>query len=412
MAATGDGAGDGAEAEAQQGPTTDELQKIWAREQRLLEYLMQQGYDADHPLRVAAERQAADAKAAWQRSKPGAAVTSRLVWAEQALHRARKAQARLEQSISELDDDYQRIREERMDLLRDLRNRTREREAKLAEISEQAAEEFRSPAADDADNVPLRHVIGTIDGPIRDAMADALAQAVEGSPLHTRLSGAMGALSSLPGLVAQAARPRWADVFDMASHGDGGWDGEDGGFDGGDWGGDQGWGYQQQNQWEGQHDGDAWAHASRPWDDDEPAAPMDLGDVQVPAWIPNGSGAETRQGTTWGSRAWKRGRMLAHDRDGMQGRHADAEEVTEDHEAAARLQAQQGDAAAAAAAAAAASAAAAPPTPTPADIALEERKRAVWDAAQLESVQVSGEEIANMDAVQLEAWASENLSQL
>ncbi len=161
----------------------------------------------------------------------------------------------------------------------------------------------------------------------------------------------------------------------------------------------------------GRGDGSAWIQPSEPWDDTAPT-PMDMRDVQVPVWMRSGADASTNQGAAWGARSWKRGRWYGLDGGGTQGRHAYDDEVTEDHEAAARLQAQHNDAAAAAAAAASAVAGAAPATPTPIDQALEDRKRAVWDMAQAESVQVSCEEIASMDAVQLEAWATEHIGQI
>ncbi len=75
------------------------------------------------------------------------------------------------------------------------------------------------------------------------------------------------------------------------------------------------------------------------------------------------------------------------------------------------------DAAHAAAAAAAAEAVAlvAPPTPTPGGVtpealALERRKQEIWDAARGEEVSVSCEQIAAMDASELEEWALANIN--
>ncbi len=299
----------------------------------------------------------------------------------------------MEQSIDELDEDYARVRGERLEVLHDLRRRAKEREEKLASISREAAEEFRAPPTDGGGNEPLREAIGTIDGPVRDAMADALAQAAEGTPLHTRLKGALEALSNLSGLVVEASRPRWADVYDLA-HGD---DNEHWGSQGygENWGDEagirDGWGPR------GHSDTPAWAKPSEAGNADG-AEPMDMGDVQVPSWMRDGTTADGDD--PWGIRAWKRGRRWHHDDGGTQGRHAAADELTRDHEEAARLQAHQNDAIAAA------GAAAAPATPPPVDAALEQRKQ---EAAQEQDIAVSCAQIADMGAATLEEWAAANL---
>ncbi len=74
-------------------------------------------------------------------------------------------------------------------------------------MSRKAAEEFRALGSDGGDR-PLREAVGTIDGPLRDAVNEALESAPEGSPLRTRLSGALGSLDALRGLVEQVAKPR------------------------------------------------------------------------------------------------------------------------------------------------------------------------------------------------------------
>jgi hypothetical protein len=52
---------------------------------------------------------------------------------------------------------------------------------------------------------------------------------------------------------------------------------------------------------------------------------------------------------------------------------------------------------------------AAPPTPRAEDHALEARRRAIWDQAQNDGVEISAEEVASMDAVVLEEWAAAHL---
>ncbi len=230
--------------------------------------------------------------------------------------------------------------------------------------------------------------------------------------VRNRRTGIMEAAASVHGYVSNATRSgRGVDWYDIRvndddDHGSArhGWsDGDDYRWGRYGWHGDQQW---EQCQWWDRH---AW------WQDGEVeqldrSDDMDLRDVQVPRWMRNDAAA------AWGGRAGKRGRAGA-DEWGTQGRHADAGEVPTDHEAAARLQAQQSDAIAAAQAAAAAAhaageaaaAAATPPTPSAESLKLEQRRQQVWDQAQAENVAVACSEIAAMSAEELEKWASENL---
>ncbi len=379
--------------QAQHAPTEEELHERWTRERKIVEFLVQQGLAEDDPVRITAERQAAATKAAWQATKPGFAVTTRLVWAEQALRRSKRVQTKMEQTISDLDDEYERTRAEHIDKLHEMRGRTREREDKLAEVSREAALEFQAPADDGATQGPLRDAMGTIEGPLRDAVQEALDQALAGSALHTRLSGALGALSDLRGLVAEVARPRWADVYDLANDDEEQWERRDG-----QWTNEDCW-TQGGGHWDGWGRWVPWPQSSQhgPW----AAAPMDTSDIQVPQWMRNSADAD--DGSTWDDRSWKRGRGHGDEPSGVQGRHAAFEEVPADHEAAARLQAMVQDGTAAAAALAAQS------TPVVEDAALEKRKQEVWDQAQNDSVPVSYETIASMDAATLEEWATANL---
>ncbi len=388
-------------------PTADELRERLARDQRVLEFIVQQGFANDDPTRVAAVQQVAAAKAALQGATPGVAITKRLVWAEKALLRARRSQANMEQAIADLDDDYQRERDERMAKLHQLRARTKEREGKLAEVSRQAAAAFQSPASADGGGTELREAVGTIDGPIRDAVLEAMGQAPEGSPLRTRLAGALGTLDELRGMVTRAARPRWADEYDMADSDD-----------------EHAWRHEEDGEQQ-QYAGDGWQdHADGYWDgwgswrqrlphSTYPGGAgdnaMDTSDAQAPHWISGQGNAAT--GPSW-DRAWKRGRRATQDVHGMQGRHVAPEGAdVADHEDTARLQAAHQDAAASAAAATAPSPA--PPTPVAADNpALERRKQAVWDMAQDQGVAIASEDIARMSSGELEDWAIANLDQL
>ncbi len=396
-----DGAAEEHDGQAQ-APSSDDLKEQWNREERVANFLREEGYEEHDPIRAAAEERAAAAKAAWQQSTPGAAITSRLCWAEKALLRVKKAQARAEQSIAELDDQYERERAVRMQRLHDLRAKTKEKEEKLAEISRLAADVFQPPE----DETPLRDAMGAIDGPIRDAVQEALEQAPEGSALRTRLEGALGTLTDLGGLVRKVARPRWADVYDIAEgdgdeqwwHAEGAWH-EHGGGGGGDWqahgGGWDGWGPQRSDN--------SHFQTHEPYDDGD----MDTGDIQIPYWMHSGQHGRDDSGTQWGAPFWKRGRRAHESPYGTQGRYADDDEVTMDNASAAAASASPAPADAGSGgseeAAGAAAAAAA---------ALERRKQEVWDLAQEEGAVVSCEQIASMDAATLEEWASTNLTNL
>ncbi len=396
-----DGAQPNGEEEAQEA-TSDDLRGKLAREQRVLAFVVQQGYQEGDPVRDAAEHQVAAAKAAWEATRPGVAVTTRLMWAEKALLRARRGQAKMEQTIANLDDDYERQRGEYMAQLHQLRARTRGREEKLAEVSRQAAEEFQHPEAG-GDGAQIREAVGTIDGPIRDAVLEAMQQAPEGSPLHIRLSGALGTLAELRGMVTRVARPRWADQYDMADSDDEQWWGYDD-----DQNADDGWQSQGGGFWDGWGRGSSWPPQVEPAGAAADGDAMDTGDVQAPPWI--GSGADARHGSTWiwSDRSWKRGRWYGQDASGMQGRHNAHEDPNmEDHERAACLQAAHQDAALAA------TNQPAPPTPVVAENpALERRKQAIWDLAQDQEVPITSDEIARMSSGELEDWAIANLDQL
>ncbi len=230
----------------------------------------------------------------------------------------------------------------------------------------------------------------------------------------------MGAITEVYSYAAQATQSRRADMYDIIDGPRSGWWGAPGGGGAmddaendwwnasGRWEPTQacgGW-HAHEQQWAGwQYGGDNAHHAAYN------GGAMDLSEIRVPRWMQQRDGNEN---AGWSSRADKRWRAEFHDQHGMQGRHLGPKDAAADHEEAARLQARCNDAAAAAAAA---EVQPAPPTPTQEEAAadaaaaeaLERRRRAVWDQAQMEDVQVAGEAIAGMDAHELEEWAQANL---
>ncbi len=414
----------GATAEEEE-PSVEQLKAEFEREQQVADMLAKQGLAEDHPARVAATAQASAAKDRWQRAKPGVAVTLRMVWAEKALLRARRNQARAEQTIDDLDRDYESERARRVQELHDLRAKTREREAKLAEVSRQAAREFRH-AEDVGGGAQLQGAAEAIDQQAAPVLRDLLEQLPADSPMRGRVEGVLTLLADVSGAVGRATQAGGADEFDIADDDDeeGFWHDQDGG--GGADGPSSGDLHPElQEGW--YHDGWGWRKA---WGRQGCGNPhgdgaMDTTDAQAPAWMLQQPPAAAEVGAAAAApagRASKRWKVEGADPNGFQGRQVDGGEVgSQEHESAARLQAAVNDASTAASAAAAAAAGAArqgmggapqPPTPNGVDMALEQRKQQIWDQAQDEGVEVSMAAIAGMVAEELEEWAAAHLEHL
>ncbi len=389
------------------GPTVAELREAHARDREVADYLAQQGYGLDHPVRAAAEAQAAEAKRAWDEARPGAAVSQRIVWAEKALVRAKRNQSRMEQAIDDLDRDYEAKRDAWLQQLADLRCKTREREEKLAEVSRQAAVEFRS-AGDGNGNGPLRDAAEALEATVTPTIESLLAHIPADSPARQKVEQVVEMLKGVQGTVAKASRSSWADIYDIAD--DDAWEEDDepwrnqhGGWASAPWEGtchdhydegtqrDHGWYYDGWGQWRRDH-----THPHTDHDGD-----MDTGEVQVPSWMEQ-SARDPHQI----ARADKRIKVDDDDHNGMQGRHVGgADGDAEHHASAARLQAAIQDAAATASLAAPA-----PQTPTAAEhAALERRRHEVWDMAQDQGAEITQQAIAGMASEELEEWATANL---
>ncbi len=136
-------------------------------------------------------------------------------WAEEALQRARKAQAKAEQELDELDRQYELDREEKQRVLQEARDRPREREKKLAELSREAAEEYRGEGGDENAKV-LRGTFKTLDTEVGPAIEAALGNTDQGTEQHAALHRALQAVLVLHGALGVAAGGAAADYFDMA----------------------------------------------------------------------------------------------------------------------------------------------------------------------------------------------------
>ncbi len=335
-------------------PSVEQLKEAYHRAARLVELLtVQQGLEAGDPVREAAQAQAEAAKLAWEGARPGVGTSRRLVFAEQALARAKRSQARIEQAIDDLDMDYEAERAKRVQELHDARARTRERETFLAQLSRQAAAEFQGDAVSGGDSTHL--AVATMEGPIRDAVQEAHDAAPEGSDLRTRLSGALGALAEVTSSMRRPARRRWADEDnEMPFH-----DADGDQWENGWWGEDNGspqWGY------------GGWAGC----DGDES---MDTGEVSAPPWINTQPAGDDEDGTEGrAAKRWCRATAGA----------CYAEAVGDMQHGAA--------------------AAPAPPTPNMAELALERKRQEVWDLAQDQGKEITCEAISRMSMEELDEW--------
>ncbi len=171
--------------------TADELKAQWIRDQGIAELLAQQGYAPGHAVRSAAEEQAEASRLAWMEARPRYKVTQRMQWADEALGRARKAQAKMEQSIHVLDMEYEQERESRVQQLTELRARTRAREEALAALTQEAVDEYPPQEARASDGA-LRDALSAIERHLGPAMRELYDQTPEGSDVRGKVTGGHG----------------------------------------------------------------------------------------------------------------------------------------------------------------------------------------------------------------------------
>ncbi len=312
---------DGPEA-AEEGPSEQELMDQMQLDQRLLAWVKAQGLEEGHPRRVQAEQQAAESRRAWQETRPRATPSSRMRWAEEALLKARKGAARMEQAIAELDDWYEEEREARQKSLQEWRAKVRMREEKLSDITREAAENYSPEAiADPCDPrtgllQEAFHSLGQSIGPALEQLREA---APEGSEMQQHINTTLSAVFDLYGTIGSAVsaeyQQEYQDQPQQQQHGrDQGqaWNAECGatqyhigddwtyGGGGGWYGGYGGWGGSDHGGWDwhrhegGYGDGGAWQGDAR----------MDTTEAQVPKWMRRESAADGDHG----ERSWKKGR--------------------------------------------------------------------------------------------------------
>ncbi len=211
-----------------------------------------------------------------------------MVWAEEALQRARRAESRAEQELDDLDRQYEIDREALSQTLAGAREKRRERENNLASLSKQMAEGFQTSAEHDEPNL-LWKTFSTIDGLVGPTIEDALAKAVQGSEQYELLHKALQAITVVHGALGVATGGSKADYYDLAD------DGKDGRNV--DAGADKAVQVQQrqpqQQQQQQQQDGQT----------------MDTSDARVPRWMEAKRGADGSPTDSWAPPRWRKARL-------------------------------------------------------------------------------------------------------
>ncbi len=202
-------------------PTEEDLKGFWEAAKEVLAYAKRQGYPPEHPVRKNAQRHVEETLAQWQAVRPPRAIPTRMGWAEEALQRARRAQAKAEQELDDLDRQYEIDREEKLRVLQEARERTKTREWNLAELSKEAAQEYSMDDGDDNANM-LRGTFRTLDTEVGPALEAALGNTSQGTEQHAALQRALQAVLVLHGALGVAAGGAAVDYYDMSQHdGDG-----------------------------------------------------------------------------------------------------------------------------------------------------------------------------------------------
>ncbi len=137
-------------------------------------------------------------------------------FAEDALRRAKRVQAKAEQDLDDLDRQYEADRQRLVQNLCEARQKTRERTQKLADLSKEAAEEYHGDmGADDAKL--LKGVFQTLDTQVGPAVEAALGRLDRGSEQFGMLQEALNSIATIHAALGAASGGGAADYFDMAA---------------------------------------------------------------------------------------------------------------------------------------------------------------------------------------------------
>ncbi len=200
----------------EEGPSEQELMDQMQLDQRLLAWVKAQGLEEGHPRRVQAEQQAAESRRAWQGTRPRATPSSRMRWAEEALLKARKGAARMEQAIAELDEWYEDERDARQRSLQEWRTKVKMREEKLADITREAAENYSPEAiADPSDPKTglLQEAFQSLGQSIGPALEQLREAAPEGSEMQQRINTTLSAVFDLYGTIGSAVSTEYQQEY-------------------------------------------------------------------------------------------------------------------------------------------------------------------------------------------------------
>ncbi len=375
--------GGGGHAEEQQGdddqqpPNEDVLRSYWEAAKDLLAFAKKQGYPEDHPVRRNAQQQVDAAFADWRAATPPKAVHARMGWAEEALRRARRAQARAEQELDDLDRQYEADREIKVRALDEARERTKERVQKLADLSQEAADEYCGGIDGGGAESLLRGTFRTLDAQVGPAVESLLAKLDEGSEQYDIVHQVLQSVTTMHAALGIATGGSAADFFDMAA--------EDG-------------------------DGAATGQGATPVgppacsNGAEGSQAMDTADVRAPRWMEPKRGGEPDPASSTGAQPprWKKCRAAG----GSDG-----------HPPTAAAERAGADAAGATATAGTArcdagdGGGAAPPTPTgdPQQDEFEPRRRQVIAQAEFDGIDVPADYLRQLCPEALEEWAREHL---
>ncbi len=200
-------------------PSEEDLRGFWEAAKDMLAFTKRQGYPEDHPVRRNAQRHVEETLAEWRAAAPPKALHTRMGFAEEALRRAKKAQAKAEQDLDDLDRQYEADRQRLVQDLCEARQKTRERVQKLADLSKEAAEEYHGDMGTD-DAKLLRGVFQTLDAQVGPAVEAALGRTERGSEQFGMLQEALRSVATIHAALGVAAGGSAADYFDLAA-GDG-----------------------------------------------------------------------------------------------------------------------------------------------------------------------------------------------
>ncbi len=289
----------------------------------------------------------------WQRAKPPTALTKRMLWAEEALQRVKKAEAKAEAALDDLDEWYNREREKLVSNLEEARRRTEEKAQFLAELSNEAADDFDPyRQGGSGSNEMLWTTFKSINDSIGPMVENVLQKLPADSEQHKLLSNALAAITEVHGNLADATGlGASADVYDIA--------------------------YEDKEK-----------------EEEQATSTMDTSDVQVPKWMRRGEDHPTPHGKAGASKRW---------------RLELAREVVQQQALQQDLAAANGGMLGSTAAAAAATAATTAAACGGEQEALDKRRREIIAQSKVEGVDVPESYLAQLCADALEEWAKENL---